>query len=204
MSRVDPTGCIRSAARVLTKITLLSLTLCAAAAGADFPPPLAGYGDAAMPGVWAKLAHRVSAEPLNLIATLIFLGAIAHTFLVARFRHVAHRCERELEMPGLPPAMRDRLRFRATLFHFLGEVEAVFGIWLVPLFIAVAVSRGVGTAVHYFDGVNYTEAIFVTVIMAMAGTRPVIVFAEACLARVARVLGGRPVSWWMADRKSVV
>jgi len=90
------------------------------------------------------------------------------------------------------------LRFRATVFHFLGEIEAVFGIWLIPLFIAIASMKGFSTAVHYVDGVNYAEAIFVTAIMAMAATRPVIVFAESWLARVAHLLGGTPTAWWLA------
>jgi hypothetical protein len=55
-----------------------------------------------------------------------------------------------------------------------------------------------GTAVHYLDSVNYSEAIFVTVIMAMAATRPVIAFAEKCLACVARLLGSTPTAWWLA------
>jgi len=169
-----------------------------------FPPPLESYGDAAIAGIGAKLAHRIAAEPFNLVASLIFLAAIIHTFLVAKFRHIAHAAEHEhaaIESGdgNLDEAQHrrlDRLRFRATLFHFLGEVEAVFGIWLVPLFIALAAMKSFSTAVHYLDGVNYTEPIFVTVIMAMAATRPVFLFAEACLARVAALFRGTPTAWW--------
>src|SRR4030095_5341676 len=64
--------------------------------------------------------------------------------------------------------------------------------------IAIGSMKGFSTAVHYIDGVNYSEAIFVTVIMAMAATKPVIVFAEGCLARVANLLGGSPTAWWFA------
>jgi Putative Na+/H+ antiporter len=182
---------------VLIKALLVLLISVASATAADFPPPIESYGDAEMP-VWAKLTHRLQVEPFNLAATLIFLGAIGHTFLVARFRHVAHACEHRLADGGLSPQQSDRLRFRATLFHFLGEVEAVFGIWLIPLFAAIAVFKGFNSAVHYLDGVNYSEAIFVTVIMAMAATRPVLVFAESFLEKVARLLGGKVVSWWLA------
>lgn len=179
--------------------------------GAGFPLPLEAYGDAAKTGVFEKLAHRVSMEPFNLVATLIFLAAIVHTFMVARFRHRAHFYEHEhatLDQQPPPtgpgPELEQRrhelyrLRFRATVFHFLGEVEAVFGIWLIPLFIAIWSMKGFSTAVHYVDGVNYSEAIFVTVIMAMAATRPVIRFAEAWLAKAARLLGGTPTAWWFA------
>lgn len=195
------------AALVLAFIFLGSL---AGAHAADavvpaFPRPLESYGDAAL-GVGAKLLHRIQADPFNLVGSLIFLGAIVHTFLVARFRHAAHRCEHGLAAIDLGDSERDeaalrqidRLRFKATLYHFLGEVEAVFGIWLIPLFAALFLLKDFSTAVHYLDGVNYTEAIFVTVIMAMAATRPVIVFAEKGLALVARFLGGTPTAWWLA------
>lgn len=171
----------------------------------DFPRPLESYGDAAL-GIGAKLMHRISAEPFNLIGTIIFLAAIVHTFLVAKFRHIGHAAEHELaalesmdcEYDADRQRTLDRLRFRATLFHFLGEVEAVFGIWLVPLFVALWGMKSFSTAVHYIDGVNYTEAIFVTIIMAMAATRPVFVFAESCLARVAGLFGGTSTAWWFA------
>jgi hypothetical protein len=171
-----------------------------------FPIPVENYGDAGIQTVGAKLMHRIDVDPFNLVGTLIFLAAIIHTFLVARFRRRAHFYEHQHAVLDHEGGQRDesqlreldRLRFRATFFHFLGEVEAVFGIWLVPLFLTICGMKGFATAVHYIDGVNYSEAIFVTVIMVMASTRPVIVFAEECLACVARVLGGSGVAWWFA------
>lgn len=194
---------------IILLIFVVSSAAGAQVSGENFPLPLEAYREAAGAGVWQKLFHRASVEPFNLLATLLFFGAIVHTFLVARFRHRAHfyqhkyeSLERGPRMPGADPRQRTsqlyRLRFRATVFHFLGEVEAVFGIWLIPLFIAIWSTKGFKTAVHYVDGVNYSEAIFVTVIMAMAATRPVIVFAESCLARVAQLLGGTPTAWWFA------
>ena len=47
-------------------------------------------------------------------------------------------------------------------------------------------------ATHYFnDTVNYTEPLFVVVIMALASSRPVVGFAEAALGRVAGLGGAR-------------
>jgi len=46
--------------------------------------------------------------------------------------------------------------------------------------------------------VNYTEPMFVVVIMAPASTRPVLVLAERCMRAVAQLGGGRPVAWWLA------
>jgi hypothetical protein len=35
----------------------------------------------------------------------------------------------------------DKLLFNAQLFYYMGEVEAVFGIWLIPLFVANCIPR---------------------------------------------------------------
>ena len=51
---------------------------------------------------------------------------------------------------------------------------------------------------HYFnDTVNYTEPLFVVVIMALASTRPIVGFAEAALRRVAALGGATPAAWWV-------
>ena len=59
-------------------------------AGADFPLPLDSYNDQQSPSLVRKLAGRIEKEPLNLVATIIFFAAIAHTFLVAKFRQISY------------------------------------------------------------------------------------------------------------------
>jgi hypothetical protein len=58
--------------------------------------------------------------------------------------------------------------------------------------------QGWGDATHYIDLVNYSEPIFVVVIMALASTRPIVGLAESLLARVARIGGGTAGAWWLA------
>ena len=78
----------------------------------------------------------------------------------------------------------------AEALHFLGEVEVVFGLWAIVLMVAMVGYSGWETTRHYFnDSVNYTEPLFVVVIMALAASRPIVGFAEASLRRVAN-LGG--------------
>ena len=48
------------------------------------------------------------------------------------------------------------------------------------------------------ETVDYTEALFVVVIMALASTRPVIALAERSLHSVARLGGATPAAWWVA------
>ena len=117
-------------------------------------------------------------EPFNAIATLIFALAIAHTFAAVRFSRHASRVQQahdeRLRAAGKPPTPS----VAAELLHFLGEIEAVFGLWAIVLIAAMVTYAGWETATHYFDGITYTEPLFVVVIMALASTRPIITFAE--------------------------
>jgi hypothetical protein len=174
----------------------------------DFPLPLDSYHDQQIPSLFGKLMGRIQREPLNLVATIIFLGAIVHTFLVNRFRKIAHNYQQSYETIEYmlhatdgPPDFgkkHDKLLFRAQLFYFMGEVEAVFGVWLIPLFVAIIAFHGWTTMVDYVGNVNVADAIFVVVIMAMASSLPILRFTEAAIAKVSGVGKGTPASWWLA------
>jgi len=135
-------------------------------------------------------------QPGNLWATALFFGAVVHTFLTQRFRHWSHVLEERHRTAG--PAQGSHAGMAARVLHFLGEVEAVFVIWAVPLFWLLAFRKGLPVAVGYFsDKVSYVEPVFVVVIMAIAATRPILQLAERCLGAVARLGGGRPAAWWV-------
>ncbi|HSH40399.1 MAG TPA: putative Na+/H+ antiporter [Chthoniobacterales bacterium] len=172
---------------------------------AAFPRPLSEYGDAEMQGVLSILRYRASIEPFNVIATLIFVLAIIHTFLAKRFMLIAHRWrdehEAEVRRRGgrTRPDGQQEVSFRAEIMHFFGEIEAVFGIWVVPLLIAVTFFRGWTAAEQYVSrAVNFTEPMFVVVIMTIASTRPVLFAAEWFIGLGARIAGGKPAGWWLA------
>jgi hypothetical protein len=84
----------------------------------------------------------------------------------------------------------DKLLFRAQLFYFMGEVEAVLGVRLIPLFVAIIAFHGWSTMVNYVGNVNVADAIFVVVIMAIASSLPIIRFTETVI-RWQGVLGKR-------------
>ena len=86
----------------------------------------------------------------------------------------------------------------AELFHFLGEVEVIFGIWAVALGAAIVAFFDWSTFVFYLsDKVNFTEPMFVVVIMTLASTRPILWLSEAVMGRVAALLGGTLAAWWL-------
>jgi hypothetical protein len=194
-------------------LSLCLTTLSTTAAGlprsaVDFPLPVDSYHDEQIPSLFGKLTGRIQREPLNLVATVIFFGAIVHTFLVARFRKIAHNYQQSYEAieyllhatDGRPDfgKKHDKLLFRAQLFYFMGEVEAVFGIWLIPLFVAIIAFHGWSTMVDYVGNVNVADAIFVVVIMAIASSLPIIRFTETVIAKVSAIGKGTPASWWLA------
>ncbi|MBI5380869.1 MAG: putative Na+/H+ antiporter [Opitutae bacterium] len=175
-------------------------------AAAGLPIPIERYADPAG-GLGSVLLHRATSEPFNVVALAIFLCAIAHTFLTAKIRHYAHIVEarhaarRTAEARGDNDAdgQPDEVSFPGQILHFLGEVEAVFGLWALVLAGAITWYKGWPSVVSYIgEHVNYTEPLFVVVIMALAATRPVLELAERTLQRVARLGGSTPGAWWLA------
>ena len=170
-----------------------------------FPPALASYGTSPNASLGEALAHRIHVEPFNLVASAIFLMAIIHTFMAPMFLRLAHRFEHRhhqrlsdlgrLTTEGKP----GEVSFWAEIFHFLGEIEAIFGIWVVPLLITLALQKGWPVARDYLGhGVNFTEPMFVMVIMTIAASRPVLEISERLMAVVASLGRGSPAAWWVS------
>jgi len=165
---------------------------------AAFPLPLDAYPPVDG-GIWATLAQRVLLEPFNAVATAIFALAIIHTFSVKRVLVYAHHLQSAHDARARAAGRALTPHVGAELLHFVGEIEAVFGLWAVVLALAIAWFHGWATAIHYLsDTVHYTEPLFVFAIMALAATRPVVELAEAMLRRVAMQAGGTPAAWWVA------
>jgi hypothetical protein len=163
----------------------------------SLPRALSSYPDQSGLSLYQVLLDRIHIEPFNAVATAIFALAILHTFSANQFSKRAHQVQhlhdertRLAVKPSTPSVW-------AEVLHFMGEIEVVFGLWSIVLLLAMVTYAGWGTATHYFnDGVNYTEPLFVIVIMALAATRPIIAFAEAAMRRIASLGGCTPAAWW--------
>jgi hypothetical protein len=94
------------------------------------------------------------------IAAGIFALAVLHTFSTKYFEHLAHSHPRH-----------------AGIWHLLGEVEVVFGLWAMVLAVAMFAMAGKAPTLEYLDSRNFTEPLFVFAIMVVAGTRPIL---QAC------------------------
>jgi hypothetical protein len=178
------------------------------AEGPAFPVPIESYvAEEKNATLGEILRHRVEVEPFNAVATLIFFCAILHTFLSPRIQRWAHhakeqheerlRRHRAQDKPAAGPG-KEPVSFKAEVLHFVGEIEAIFGIWVIPLIAAIALMESWHTAEEYLShGVNYTEPIFVVVIMAVAASRPVVRLSENMLGKIASLGGGSPAAWWL-------
>jgi len=211
---------------------LISTSICAAGGGehetsAPFPVPLScysenygspkfleegcdrvhgieNYRDPQGGSVSDILVHRISANPFNLVASLIFLFAILHTFMANKLTAKAHKIHEEhdqrMKAAGAgEEEIKHDIPFKAELFHFLGEVEVVFGMWVIALlFVTIGIFDWT-TFKNYivYDRV-YVEPMFVVVIMAIASTRPVIKFAELLLGMASSLGGHSTAAWWFS------
>jgi hypothetical protein len=153
-----------------------------------------------MPGapLFDVLWSRATLDPLNAVATGIFLLAVIHTFFATRFVAAAHRRQKrhdaERAAAGLPP----QPSVVAEALHFLGEIEVVFGLWTLPLIAAMVFTHGWDTAKHYTnDTVTYAEPLFVVVIMTIASSRPIVSLAESWLRTLASAGGRSTAAWWL-------
>ena len=108
---------------------------------------------------------------LDIVAALLFATAIVHTFAGKLFERLARRQPRH-----------------AGLYHLLGEVEVVFGFWAIVLVAAMALLAGPAEAIAYAESRQYTEPLFVFVVMVIAASRPVITVVAALIELLARAL----------------
>ena len=113
----------------------------------------------------------INPTSIQLIAAVLFALAVVHTFSTKYFEHLAH----------IQPQ-------HAGIWHLLGEVEVVFGFWAMVLILFIFALSGQHEAITYLESRDFTEPMFVFVIMVIAGTRPILDFAAATVQRIALLL----------------
>lgn len=100
----------------------------------------------------------------------LFTLALIHTFTAKQFERLSHRFPRH-----------------AGLFHLLGEVEVVFGLWALALVVVLALLRGGDVALGYAESRHYTEPLFVFVVMVISASRPIVHAVLATTETLARL-----------------
>ncbi|HOA94871.1 MAG TPA: putative Na+/H+ antiporter [Quisquiliibacterium sp.] len=105
---------------------------------------------------------------IQIIGAVLFGVAVLHTFSTKIFERLAHAQPRH-----------------AGFWHLLGEVEVVFGFWAMVLMVFMFAVSGRQEATGYLESRNFTEPMFVFVIMVIAGTRAILQFAGSTVRWVA-------------------
>jgi len=165
----------------------------------EFPRTEASYQDSDVTDLMQILSGRLKQEPFNGIVTLIFFMAITHSLSVNYFIRKAHFYDHELETLKVEGKVnREAKSMRATIYHFLGEIEVVFGLWSVILGVACASYYDWPSFVDYLDTLSYREPIFIIVIMIIASSRPILKLFELILWRIVKVFHGSIESWWLS------
>jgi len=108
---------------------------------------------------------------IDVAAATIFAIALIHTFAAKQLERLSHR------FPN-----------HAGLFHLLGEVEIVFGFWAAILIALMALGSNGSEALAYAESRNYTEPLFVFVVMVVAASRPVLQTVMRMIDAIARIL----------------
>ncbi|CAM4250766.1 putative Na+/H+ antiporter [Bordetella muralis] len=115
--------------------------------------------------------HDTTSSFFEVATAIIFALALLHTFAAKQFERLSHRFPRH-----------------AGLFHLLGEVEIVFGFWAAILIAFMALTVGGSEALAYAESRNYTEPLFVFVVMVVAASRPILQTVIAMIDAIARML----------------
>lgn len=110
-------------------------------------------------------------DTIQIVAAVLFGIALIHTFAAKQFERLSHRF----------PA-------HAGLFHLLGEVEVVFGFWAIVLVAVMAILAGPADALAYAESRQYSEPLFVFVVMVIAASRPIFQAVTIAIGSMARLL----------------
>lgn len=108
---------------------------------------------------------------IEVLATVIFALAVSHTFAAASFKTLAKKYSKH-----------------ANLLHLLGEVEIIFGFWALVLISMIAAFAGGDKAVSYVASRQFTEPLFVFVIMVVAASKPILVLVKNLVITIANAL----------------
>ncbi|MCL2310407.1 MAG: putative Na+/H+ antiporter [Proteobacteria bacterium] len=111
---------------------------------------------------------------IEIVATALFAAAVTHTFASSYFARLVHR-----------------FPTHAGLWHLLGEVEVVFGLWAGVLIAFMFFYGGRAETLLYVEGRKFTEPMFVFAVMVVAASRPITASVRDSVRWLARQIAPR-------------
>lgn len=121
----------------------------------------------------------------DLVATFCLGLGILHTFSVKWFQ-------------GLASRFKDG-SVGENVFHLLGEVEVVFGLWAGVFILFLTIHSGSSEVSHYLNSLNFTEPAFVFVIMSVCSTKPILQIASGLIGAFSKIIPtSKPMAFYVA------
>ena len=113
----------------------------------------------------------MTVDAVNIASAAIFITAVLHTFSAKYFESLAHKS-----------------RHHSGFWHLLGEVEIVFGFWALVLTCFLFAYKDKSFAVQYLEAQNYTEPVFVFVVMVISASKPIFDFCLKMVLGISNVV----------------
>ncbi|HSX38700.1 MAG TPA: putative Na+/H+ antiporter [Chlamydiales bacterium] len=132
----------------------------------------------------------------HVISLVLFILAIIHTLSANRVRAWARSFE-----ASQAPKRRGKKWEKSLLvhfFYFLSEIEVIFAFWAIPLVVSMIFFYGWKMGLEYINTRDYTEPLFVAIILSLTATRPIVQIAETIIQGCAKCLGSSLAAWWFA------
>ncbi|MBI4925881.1 MAG: putative Na+/H+ antiporter [Bdellovibrio sp.] len=115
-----------------------------------------------------------SIEILQWVATICLVCAVMHTFLVKQLQHIANKFSQG--------------SIAENFFHLLGEVEVVFGLWACVFLVCFSFIEGNSAAISYLESRNFTEPVFVFIVMVVCATKPVLYLITRVIEKISIII----------------
>lgn len=110
----------------------------------------------------------------NWVGLIFFALAVLHTFAAQWIRKLSHHFSAQ--------------SFEAKSLHLFSEVELVFASWAILFLIALGFFDGGSVVSGYVAHLNFTEPLFVSVILCVAATEPILQFARRLMALFSKLI----------------
>lgn len=145
------------------------------------------------------LSLEISNNPFNIFATTVFILAIIHSFCTSNINALAHKVELRYNQKKKDNTVdSESSSIISGILHFLGEIEAVFGVWAIVLGIGMSYFFNWETFVNYINSLHYTEPVFIIVIMTIASSRPILKLSELLIWKFVKLFSGSLEAWWIS------
>lgn len=152
--------------------------------------PVHQYDESIKDNFEQSVSFQDSGATQSLFATILLGTGFIHS-LISRNLQSVFNTKREYRIKQTPVTLTQQLT------HFCSEIKAIFGIWVIPLVASITFLYDWEASINFLNTRNYTEALFIAVIMTIASSNPIIKLMESLIDKMASFWGGSAGAWWV-------